>query len=138
MKQLDNAFNITPEVVEDEKVGITPEQKPDRFTKDEITRDYEYTRGNLYSIIEKGQEAIDGILELAQESDMPRAYEVAGQLIKSVSDATDKLMDLQKKLKDVNEETQSKGPNTVNNALFVGSTAELAKLLKNGVKEVDK
>jgi hypothetical protein len=138
MKQLDNAFNITPEVVKDEKVGITPEQKPDRFTKDEITRDYEYTRGNLYSIIEKGQEAIDGILELAQESEMPRAYEVAGQLIKSVSDATDKLMDLQKKLKDVNEETQSKGPNTVNNALFVGSTAELAKLLKNGVKEVDK
>ena len=129
MKQLDNAFNITPDVVEDEKVGITPEQKPDRITKDDITRDYEYTRGNLYSIIEKGQEAIDGILELAQESDMPRAYEVAGQLIKSVSDATDKLMDLQKKLKDVNEEQQSKGPNTVNNALFVGSTAELAKLL---------
>ena len=138
MKQLDNAFNITPEVMKPEKVGITPEQKPDRITKDDITRDYEYTRGNLYSIIEKGQEAIDGILELAQESEMPRAYEVAGQLIKSVSDATDKLMDLQKKLKDVNEETQSKGPNTVNNALFVGSTAELAKLLKNGVKEVDK
>ena len=61
---------------------------------------------------------------------MPRAYEVAGQLIKSVSDATDKLMDLQKKLKDVEEEKQSKGPNTVNNALFVGSTAELAKMLK--------
>ena len=138
MKQLDNAFNITPDVVEDEKVGITPEQKPDRFTKDEITRDYEYTRGNLYSIIEKGQEAIDGILELAQESDMPRAYEVAGQLIKSVSDATDKLMDLQKKLKDVNEETQSKGPNTVNNALFVGSTAELAKLIKTGLPKDDK
>ena len=138
MKQLDNAFNITPDVVEDEKVGITPEQKPDRFTKDEITRDYEYTRGNLYSIIEKGQEAIDGILELAQESEMPRAYEVAGQLIKSVSDATDKLMDLQKKLKDVEEEKQSKGPNTVNNALFVGSTAELAKLLKTGLPEDDK
>ena len=139
MKKLDDAFNISEtEVVETEKVGITPEQNPDRITKDDITRDYEYTRGNLYSIIEKGQEAIDGILELAQESEMPRAYEVAGQLIKSVSDATDKLMDLQKKLKDVNEETQSKGPNTVNNALFVGSTAELAKLLKNGVKEVDK
>ena len=138
MKQLDNAFNITPEVVEDGKVGITPEQKPDRFTKDEITRDYEYTRGNLYSIIEKGQEAIDGILELAQESEMPRAYEVAGQLIKSVSDATDKLMDLQKKLKDVNEETQSKGPNTVNNALFVGSTAELAKLIKTGLPQDNK
>ena len=139
MKKLDDAFNISEtEVVETERVGITPEQKPDRIGKDEITRDYEYTRGNLYSIIEKGQEAIDGILELAQESEMPRAYEVAGQLIKSVSDATDKLMDLQKKLKDVNEETQSKGPNTVNNALFVGSTAELAKLIKTGLPQVDK
>ena len=139
MKRLDDAFNISEtEVVETEKVGITPEQKPDRITKDDITRDYEYTRGNLYSIIEKGQEAIDGILELAQESEMPRAYEVAGQLIKSVSDATDKLMDLQKKLKDVNEEKQSKGPNTVNNALFVGSTAELSKLLKTGLAEEDK
>ena len=139
MKKLDDAFNISEtEVVETEKVGITPEQKPDRITKDDITRDYEYTRGNLYSIIEKGQEAIDGILELAQESDMPRAYEVAGQLIKSVSDATDKLMDLQKKLKDVNEESQQKGPNTVNNALFVGSTAELAKLLKTGLPKDDK
>ena len=138
MKQLDNAFNITPDVVEDEKVGITPEQKPDRFTKDEITRDYEYTRGNLYSIIEKGQEAIDGILELAQESEMPRAYEVAGQLIKNVADATDKLIDLQKKLKDIEEDKQIRGPSTVNNALFVGSTAELQKLLKSGLKEEDK
>ena len=135
MKKLDDAFNISEtEVVETETVGITPEQKPDRIVKDDVTRDYEYTRGNLYSIIEKGQEAIDGILELAQESDMPRAYEVAGQLIKSVSDATDKLMDLQKKLKDVEEESTRK-PTTVNNALFVGSTADLAKLLKqNGDK----
>ena len=138
---LDDAFNITSTEVEvdptdvKEPVGI---QKPDRLTKDDIEKDYEYTRGNLYSIIEKGQEAINGILELAQDSEMPRAYEVAGQLIKSVSDATDKLMDLQKKLKDVNEDAPQKGPNTVNNALFVGSTAELAKLLKNGAKEVDK
>ena len=139
MKQLDNAFNITPTEVEVDSVDVKEPvgiQKPP--TKDDVTRDYEYTRGNLYSIIEKGQEAIDGILELAQESEMPRAYEVAGQLIKSVSDATDKLMDLQKKLKDVEEETTQKGPNTVNNALFVGSTAELAKLLKNGVKEQNK
>ena len=120
--------DVTDVVVEPtENVGI---QKPDRLTKNDIEKDYEYTRGNLYSIIEKGQEAINGILELAQESEMPRAYEVAGQLIKSVSDATDKLMDLQKKLKDVNEEKESKGPTTVNNALFVGSTAELQKLLK--------
>ena len=138
---LDDAFNITPTEVEvdqtevKEPVGI---QKPDRLTKDDIEKDYEYTRGNLYSIIEKGQEAINGILELAQDSEMPRAYEVAGQLIKSVSDATDKLMDLQKKVKDVNEDAPQKGPNKVNNALFVGSTAELAKLLKNGAKQEDK
>ena len=138
---LDDAFNITPTEVEvdqtevKEPVGI---QKPDRLTKNDIEKDYEYTRGNLYSIIEKGQEAINGILELAQDSEMPRAYEVAGQLIKSVSDATDKLMDLQKKVKDVNEDSPTKGPSTVNNALFVGSTAELAKLLKNGVPKEDK
>ena len=138
MKKLDDAFNISDtEVVETETVGITPEQKPDRIVKDDVTRDYEYTRGNLYSIIEKGQEAIDGILELAQESDMPRAYEVAGQLIKSVSDATDKLIDLQKKLKDVNEESVVKGPSTVNNALFVGSTADLAKLIKSETLKKD-
>ena len=138
-KQLDNTFNITPTEVsttqeggcatrQDQLTNVT--EKPPRLTQDDITKDYEYTRGNLYSIIEKGQEAINGILELAQESEMPRAYEVAGQLIKSVSDATDKLMDLQKKLKDVEEETKPKGPNTVNNALFVGSTAELAKIIK--------
>ena len=135
--ELNNTFNVSGDVVstEDSEVGIT---KPERHERNDIEKDYEYTRGNLYSIIEKGQEAINGILELAQDSEMPRAYEVAGQLIKSVSDATDKLMDLQKKLKDVEEETQQKGPNTVNNALFVGSTAELAKLLKNGVKDQDK
>ena len=127
--KLDKTFNITPEVVEEE-TSIVEREKPARLTQDDITKDYEYTRGNLYSIIEKGQEAINGILELAQESEMPRAYEVAGQLIKSGSDATDKLMDLQKKLKDVNEEQQQKGPSTVNNALFVGSTADLAKLIK--------
>ena len=135
-KKLDKTFNITPEVVKEEKSIERVNPPPDRLTKSEITRDYEYTRGNLYSIIEKGQEAIDGILELAQESEMPRAYEVAGQLIKSVSDATDKLMDLQKKLKDVNAE--EKGPtNITNNALFVGSTADLAKLIK-GERAKDK
>ncbi len=119
----------------DEKVEIMKSEVVPERNKDDVTKDYEYTRGNLYSIIEKGQEAINGILELAQESDQPRAYEVAGQLIKSVSDATDKLMDLQKKLKDVNAEEKDKGPSTVNNALFVGSTAELAKMLKSGLKE---
>lgn len=99
---------------------------------DDIEKDYEYTRANLYSLIEKGQEAINGIMELASESDSPRAYEVAGQLIKSVGDVTDKLIDLQKKLKDV-EETSTKTTNNVtNNAVFVGSTNDLSKLLKQG------
>ena len=128
--QLDDAFNVATEVVTESLPAKVERQKPDRLTKDDIDKDYEYTRGNLYSTIEKGQEAINGILELAQESEMPRAYEVAGQLIKSVSDATDKLMDLQKKLKDVEEEKVSKGPSNDTNALFVGSTADLAKLIK--------
>ena len=136
--RLDKTFNVTPETeVVEEKTEVIKPEKPARLTQDDITKDYEYTRGNLYSIIEKGQEAINGILEIAQESEMPRAYEVAGQLIKSVSDATDKLIDLQKKLKDVNEEKVSKGPSTVNNALFVGSTADLAKLIKGETPKKD-
>jgi len=128
---LNDTFNVDGEIVP------STDRKLKKITSqvDDIKKDYDYTRGNLYSIIEKGQEAINGILELAQESDQPRAYEVAGQLIKSVSDATDKLMDLQKKLKDVEEDKQIRGPSTVNNALFVGSTAELAKMLKDGLKE---
>ena len=100
---------------------------------DQIQKDYEYTRGNLYSLIEKGQEALNGILEVAEGSQHARSYEVAGQLIKNVGDTTDKLIDLQTKMKELNKEEKAKGPSTVNNALFVGSTSELSKLLKNGV-----
>ena len=135
--KLNKTFNVEveSEIVATETVPTAIErEKPPRLSQDDITKDYEYTRGNLYSIIEKGQEAINGILELAQESEMPRAYEVAGQLIKSVSDATDKLMDLQKKLKEVNEEDPKKGPTNVTNALFVGSTADLTKMLKDAQK----
>ena len=117
------------------EIEVSPQPSIQKSQGDiDIEKDYKYTRGQLYSIIEKGQEAINGILELAQESEMPRAYEVAGQLIKNVADATDKLMDLQKKLKDVHEEKEAKGPTTVNNSLFVGSTAELQKFLKQNDK----
>ena len=132
-EKLNDTFNITPTEVEVDSTQVSvgvDKEKPDRLAKSDVERDYEYTRGNLYSIIEKGQEAINGILDVAEQSDMPRAYEVAGQLIKSVSDATDKLMDLQKKLKDVNKEEETKGPTNVTNALFVGSTADLQKMLK--------
>lgn len=127
-EKLNETFNVDGEIVpvEVEKVYKEPET-----SKNDIKKDYEYTRDNLYSLIEKGQEAINGILELAQETEQSRAYEVAGQLIKNVADATDKLMDLQKKLKEVEEEKQVRGPTNVTNALFVGSTAELSKLLKN-------
>ena len=133
---LNDAFDVSNDIVQPEVV----EKKIDKIkaVADDIKKDYDYTRGNLYSIIEKGQEALNGVLELAQESEQPRAYEVAGQLIKSVSDATDKLMDLQKKLKDVEEDKVTKGPSTVNNALFVGSTAELAKMLKDGLGKDNK
>ena len=123
---INDALDVEASIVPVEETP-KPVQKPKE--KDDINKDYEYSRGYLYSLIEKGQEAVNGILELAQESDSARAYEVAGQLIKSVADTTDKLIDLQKKMKDIDEEP-NRGPTNVTNALFVGSTAELQKLLK--------
>ena len=128
-ESIDKALNISePDVVPVKKESP---KKDDRVKINEIEKDFEQTRANLYSIIEKGQEAINGIMEVAGESASPRAYEVAGQLIKSVADTTDKLMDLQKKIKDVNEDSP-KTNNVTNNALFVGSTSELSKMLKKG------
>ena len=138
--KLNETFNVSGEVVETEIIKETHENKIGEISNSiqDIKKDYEYTRGNLYSLIEKGQEAINGILQLAQESEMPRAYEVAGQLIKNVADATDKLMDLQKKLKNIEEDKQPRGPTNVTNALFVGSTTELAKLLKKQSNDSEK
>ncbi len=127
---IDEALNIESNIVEVEKKTSAIESKPDK--SGEIEKDYDYTRANLYSLIEKGQESLNGIMELAGESASPRAYEVAGQIIKSVADTTDKLMELQKKVKEVDEE-KAKGPSTVtNNAVFVGSTSDLQKMLKKG------
>ncbi len=125
---IDKALNIESEIVSVEKNNSIEVAS----NGNDIKKDYEYTRANLYSLIEKGQEAINGIMELAGEGGSPRAYEVAGQLIKSVGDVTDKLIDLQKKLKDVEEETVKTTNNVTNNAVFVGSTSELSKLLKQG------
>ena len=129
---LNDTFNTDPV----ESTEIVKEQKrKEQIQKltDDVSKDYDYTRGNLYSLIEKGQEAINGIMEVAGETASPRAYEVAGQLIKSVADSTDKLMDLQKKMKDIDEERTKTQNNVTNNALFVGSTSELSKLLKQGI-----
>jgi len=135
--KLDEVFNVTGEIVSQELEPKSLKNVPLENAIDtksilsDIKKDYEYARGNMYSIIEKGQEALNGILELAQETESPRAYEVVGQLIKNVSDSTEKLIELQKKLKDLEEIKTSSGPTSVTNALFVGSTAELSKLLKN-------
>ena len=128
---LDASLNIESSIVEVEKVKEELNIAP--LKSNDIQKDYEYTRANLYSLIEKGQEAINGIMELAGEGGSPRAYEVAGQLIKNVADTTDKLIDLQKKLKEVEDESVKTTTNNVtNNAVFVGSTSELSKLLKQG------
>jgi len=126
---IDEALNIDSDIVESK-----PTKKPEiiKSKDDDIEKDYVYSRANLYSLIEKGQEAINGIMEVAGEGGSPRAYEVAGQLIKSVADTTDKLIDLQKKLKDVEDETKKTTNNVTNNAVFVGSTSELQKMLKQG------
>ena len=131
---LNDTFNTDP--VDETAIEIAKEEKrKNQIQKltDDVSKDYDYTRGNLYSLIEKGQEAINGIMEVAGETASPRAYEVAGQLIKSVADTTDKLADLHKKVKEI-EEDNPKTQNTVtNNALFVGSTSELSKMLKDGI-----
>ena len=126
---IDEALNIESEIVPTPKGGKNELVK---VNGQDVDKDYDYTRGNLYSLIEKGQEAINGIMEVAGETASPRAYEVAGQLIKSVADTTDKLLDLQKKVKDVNEEDGKSSTNVTNNALFVGSTSELSKIIKQG------
>ena len=129
---IDEALNIKSEIIPTpEDVVSKKKNQMKKVEGQDVGKDYDYTRGNLYSLIEKGQEAINGIMEVAGETASPRAYEVAGQLIKSVADTTDKLMDLQKKVKDVNEDAP-KTNNVTNNALFVGSTSELSKMLKKG------
>ena len=132
---IDKALNVenSIEVQTVKEGGCTTRRDQLKDVSVDIQKDYEYTRANLYSLIEKGQESLNGILELAGESASPRAYEVAGQIIKSVADTTDKLLDLQKKVKEVDEDNQ-KSPNTVtNNAVFGGSTTELQKMLKQGI-----
>ena len=129
---LNDTFNTDP--VDDTSI-VKEEKRKSQIQKltDDVSKDYDYTRGNLYSLIEKGQEAINGIMEVAGETASPRAYEVAGQLIKSVADTTDKLADLHKKVKEIEEDNPKTQSTVTNNALFVGSTSELSKMLKDGI-----
>ena len=139
--EIDEALEITDRGAEIMKKE--PVSKPTRTSaKDlkkskepDIETDYNYSRAQLYSLVEKGQEAVDGALDVAQQSDSARAYEVAGQLIKHVADTTDKLIDLQKKMKEIDEDGPKAQTNVINNSLFVGSTSELQKMLKKSMKE---
>jgi hypothetical protein len=138
--KIDESLDIESSDIE--KEIIKSETSPSLMVKvgkeEDENKDYEYTRGNLYSLIEKGQQAISDILDVAQQSDSPRAYEVAGQLIKNVGDVTDKLIDLQQKMKKLKEEEEPKGPKSVtNNTMFIGSTAELQKLLKQNLPSAE-
>ncbi len=127
---IEEALDVDTSIVKNENgcVKRSDEAKP---IKDQLKQDYEYSRGQLYNLIEKGQEAVNGILDVAQQSDQPRAYEVAGQLIKHVGDVADKLADLHKKVNDIENPKQSRNTEVTNNTMFVGSTAELAKFLKS-------
>ena len=124
MEKLDEVLGITEKAV---AVTSTTPLVPRTQSEDEDNDDFKYSRENLYHIIERGQDALDGILRVAQETDHPRAYEVAGQLLKTNADNAEKLVNLQTTKKKVREES---GPKNVTNALFVGSTAELQKLIK--------
>ena len=126
-ENMEDILNV--EVSDTPEGGCTTRKKQLKDVSEDIEKDYEYTRGELYSLIDQGQEAVRGALEVAQESGHPRAYEVAVAAMKHVSDMTDKLADLHKKMKDLDED--KKGPSKVtNNAMFVGSTSELQKMLK--------
>ena len=135
MSGLDKAFDVVEDTAE-----VIPKTNKLHLKKsdegDDVIKDYQYARGNLYSLIDKGQEAVNGALDLAMSSDHPRAYEVAGQLIKHVGDVADKLMALQKDKKNVKEESVK--TQVTNNSLFVGSTADLQKMLKQASKKKDK
>ena len=123
---LEKAFGEEPSELEkhvEQTKGLKKSQTPD------VQQDYEISRAQLHNLVMKGQEAVDGILDVARASDHPRAYEVAATTIKAVGDVTDKLIDLQQKMKELDKEDK-KSPSNVTNALFVGSTSELQKLLK--------
>ena len=132
---IDQALGILDPVETELKKATTKKvvAKPTN-NEDDIENDYKYQRENFYGLVERGQDAIDGILELAKEGEHPRAYEVAGNLIKQVAEVTEKLGDLQEKMRKLKEVPNS-APKNVTNALFVGSTAELQKMLKGKSNE---
>lgn len=131
---LNQIFDVESELVDDNKPSIVREQRTD--LPDDIAKDYTYARENLYDIIEKGTSSLDELVHLAKASEHPRAFEVVSQLTKTLVDANKDLLEIQKKVKSLRKEDEQKGPNSVTNALFVGSTSELQKLIKGDVEDV--
>ena len=127
--EIDKALGVIDKVVSQE-VAVEKKEIVIPNNGEDIDNDYEYQRRNFYNLVERGTDAVEGILELAKESDHPRAYEVAGNLIKQVAEVTEKLGDLQEKMRKL-KEVPNTAPKNVTNALFVGSTAELQKMLKD-------
>lgn len=125
--KLNNALGVV-EVAEKE---LAPRVKPNEEKGEELSTDFSYSRENLYNIIERGQDAMEGLLQVARETEHPRAYEVVGQLMDKLTNANKELMNIHKQKKDVLKDDSNNSPQNVTNALFVGSTAELQKLLKN-------
>ena len=137
-KNMEDIFDIEVETEETAIEQSKPSKPvPEKKDQDHQDKDYEYTRGQLYNLIDKGQEALNGALEVAQESGHPRAYEVAVNAMKQVADTTDKLIDLQKKMKELDAPTKNSVNNKTTNNLFVGSTADLQKMLKQISKSED-
>ena len=135
MKKVEDKLNELLDITETkQEIVQTKPAVPRPNEKEDITSDYKYSRENLYNLVERGQDAIDGILQIAKESDHPRTYEVAGNLIKQVAEVTEKLGDLQEKMRKL-KEVPNNAPKNVTNALFVGSTAELQKMLKGKPNE---
>ena len=130
--RLDKELGVIEKIVPTTIPKIIPNTV--EVSEDDIEDDYKYQRDNFYNLVEKGSAAIDGILELAKESEHPRTYEVAGQLIKNVAEVTEKLGDLQEKMRRL-KEVPSNAPKNVTNALFVGSTKELQKMLKDKIED---
>ena len=132
---LDKTLGIT-DVVEQQLEVVTPSKPVVKTDNEDLENDYKYQREKFYQLVERGQDAVQGIIDLARESEHPRAFEVAGNLIKQVADVTEKLGDLQLKMQKL-KEVPNNAPKNVTNALFVGSTTELQKMLKNNARNKD-
>ena len=134
-ENFEEIFNLPPNDVEGELIVNTPSEKLSPKEADDIDTDYKYARENLYNVIERGSDALNNLVEIANQSESPRAYEIVGQLVKTLADANKDLLEVQNKVKKLKEETD-KGPQNVTNALFIGNTTELQKLIKDRKKDV--